>query len=140
MSELSAHQTRLLRRLSVSQRVSSAAGALLTLIGVLYAVWAVWRFEPTATAEQHASFDRPVSQLVTLYAPFFQLVDQVRPHTDVEQVLLDSLRASMHFSLGVYVTLVRVFLGTLVCLAGLIMLTVVVERQRLLRIIAALRE
>jgi hypothetical protein len=140
MSELSARQVRLLRRLSVSQRASNAVGAVLTLIGVLYAGWAVWRFDPLATAEQHAAFDGPVSQLVRLYAPFFRLADQVRPHTDVEQVLLDSLRANMDFSLGVYVTLVRVFLGTLVCLAGLIMLTVVVERQRLLSIIATLRE
>jgi hypothetical protein len=140
MTELSAHQARLLRRLSATQRVTTAAGVLLALLGALYAGWGVLRFDPLATAAEHASFDAPVSALVTLYAPVFHVVDQVRPRTDVETVLLSSLRGNMNFSLGVYVTLMRVFLGALAFVMGLVMLTVVVERQRLLRIIDALRE
>ena len=140
MAELSTQQARLLRRLSRTQRVSVAGGLLLAFLGALYTGWAIVRFDPAATAAEHASFDTPVSKLVTMYAPFFRVFDHVRPHTDVEVVLLESLRGSMNFSLGVYVTLVRVFLGTLAFVMGLVMLTVVVERQRLLRIIDALRE
>jgi len=140
MSALSAKQVQLLRRLGRSQRISVVGGVVLGLLGALYASWAVVRFDPTAPAEAHASFDRPVSALVELYAPFFRLVDQVRPRTDVESLLLDSLRGSMNFSLGVYVTLLRVFLGVLAFVMGLVVLTVVVERRRLLRIIEALRE
>jgi len=140
MAELSTKQARLLRRLSLTQRGSVAVGLLLAVLGALYAGWAVVRFDPEATAAEHASFDTPISQLATLYAPFFRVVDQVRPRTDVEIALVGSLRDSMNFSLGVYVTLVRVFLGVLTLVMGLVMLTVVVERQRLLRIIDALRE
>jgi hypothetical protein len=57
----------------------------------------------------------------------------------VEALLLDSMKRGMVFSAGVMVLMLRVYIGTLVLLMGLIALTVVVERRRLLRVIEKLQ-
>jgi uncharacterized protein YjeT (DUF2065 family) len=116
-----------------------AAGLVLVLCGLGYGAWALLRFDPRASAAQHASFDRPVSSLESLYDPYEVVMRHVRPATDTERLLLEGLRANMNFSIGIMMTLLRIFLGLVLVLDGLFLWTVAVERRRLLQIIARLR-
>ena len=66
-------------------------------------------------------------------------LDSIETETARERLLVSGLRRSMHFSAGILALVVRVALGTLMAVAGLVVLTVVVERRRLLQIIGRLR-
>ena len=54
--------------------------------------------------------------------------------------LLRALARNMNFSSGVMVLLLRIFFGTIALVMGFAMVTVVVERARLLAMIRQLRE
>ena len=81
------------------------------------------------------SFDRPVSSVGRAYHRHARIVHQIRAESNVEAILLETLERSMAFSAGMFITLLRVFLGLIGVLLGLVTLTVVAERQRLLAIL-----
>ncbi len=137
--ELDARQERLLARLPRSQRWATAVGISLTLFGTLYAVWGIWMFDYRIDPRTQWGFDRPVTALAHMYDGYERILAQIRPETPTEKVLLDSMRRGMFFSTGTLVLMMRLFLGTLIALAGLVALTVVVERHRLLAMIYRLR-
>jgi hypothetical protein len=62
------------------------------------------------------------------------------PATPTEQRLMHGLSRNMQFSAGIMVLLVRIFTGRLTMLGGFIMMTLAVERARLLRLIKRLQE
>ena len=53
---------------------------------------------------------------------------------------MHGLSRNMQFSAGIMVLLVRIFTGRLTMLGGFIMMTLAVERARLLRLIKRLQE
>jgi hypothetical protein len=114
------------------------AAALLIVSGAGYASWAVLRFDPRAAIEQHAGFDPPVNALTRMYDPYQPMLRNLRPTTDTEQLLLWGLRANMSFTAGMLMTLLRVFLGLLLLLCGLFLITTAFERRRLVRILQRL--
>jgi hypothetical protein len=136
--DLSRSQAQLLVRLHRTQRWIAALGLLLTLGGASYAFWGVYRFDANADPRQEPGFDLPVARLAFAYDEQQRTFEKIRPETFTEHVLMESLVRGMNFSASFAVMLMRLFLGTLTLLSGLVILTVGVERQRLLAIIGLL--
>ncbi len=135
MAELTQKQAALLAGLKRGQRISSALGLVLALLGTAYGVWAVKTFDPRADPLEQPNWDRPVAALADLYRPYLPILKAIRPQTDVERILHEGVMRNLAFSTGVMILLLRVMIASLVCLAGLAALTVVVERRRLLELI-----
>ena len=104
------------------------------LLGSLYLGFAVLSFDPRA-APTESALDGPVARIGRLFQGYQRVMDQIKPETPTEALLLEALDRNMNFSGGVMLLMLRVFLGTLVVVGGLIALTVFVERERLLRVI-----
>jgi hypothetical protein len=139
MAELSERDARLVARMQRSERPTLVWACVLMLLGMSYATWGALRFDPRADIEAHMSFDRPVSALGELYAPYAPFLRLTRPTTDTEALLLAGLKANMAFSVGVMITLMRVFLGILLLVKGMVALSVRLERRRLLDVIARMQ-
>ncbi len=140
MAELEESESRLLGRLSRSQRPMAIAGALLALLGAAYLVWGVARFDPLEDPRESPGFDWPVARLAFLFERGMSSIEVAVPETKAEARLLRALARNMNFSSGVMVLLLRIFFGTIALVMGFAMVTVVVERARLLAMIRQLRE
>ena len=140
MAELTEKQVAWLVGVKRGQRISSALGLVLALLGAAYAVWAIKTFDPRADPREQPNWDRPVAALADLYGPYRPILRAIRPQTDVEQLLYEGVKRNLAFSTGVMILLVRVMIGSIVCVAGLAALTVVVERRRLLELIHQLED
>lgn len=139
MADLTERQADWLASLEHGQRIASIAGASMLLAGLAYIGFAVLIFDPLADPREQPSWDRPVAQLAHLYRPYRPILRAIRPQTDVEHLLHEGVQRNMSFSTGIMILLVRVLVGTVLCLSGMAALTVVVERRRLLALIAQLR-
>jgi hypothetical protein len=139
MQQLSETDTRWLERLDWTQRVATWVGLVLAVLGAVYVGWGIYLFDYRVDPRTQSSFDGPVSQLAFLYDGYQRTLDKITPETPVEQMLMEGAKRGMYFSSGVMVMMMRIYLGTLVCLMGLVSLTVVIERRRLLRVISKLR-
>jgi hypothetical protein len=136
MAELSERDARLIARMQRSERPTLVWACVLMLLGTSYAIWGALRFDPRAEVEAHMSFDRPVSSLGKLYSAYTPFLRLVRPNTDVEAILMSGIKANIAFSVGIMITLMRVFLGILMLVMGMVALSVRLERRRLLDVIA----
>jgi hypothetical protein len=136
MAQLSGPDARLVARMERNDRPTFVWACVLMLAGSAYAGWGLLRFDARADTEEHMSFDRPVSSLGRLYGPYAPLLRVVKPHTEVESMLFVSLKHNMAFSVGIMMTLMRVFLGILMIVMGMVALSVRLERRRLLDVIA----
>jgi hypothetical protein len=135
MAELSERDAQLVARMRRSERPTLAWACALMLLGTSYVAWGTLRFDPRAPVEDHMSFDYPVSSLGKLYGPYAPFLRLTRPDTDTEAMLLAGFKANVSFSVGIMITLMRVFLGILVVVMGLVALSVRLERRRLLDVI-----
>lgn len=135
MAELSDRESAYLARLGRSQPVAAWLGVGLALLGAAYIAWALYLFDYRVDPRTQASFDEPVAELGFLYDRYQKTLDKIIPETQIEGWLLDGLRRGMIFSAGTMVLMLRLYIGTLVCVMGLVALTVVVERRRLLRLV-----
>lgn len=140
MAELSDRQRGWLATLERTQRLASLFGALMVVLGASYVVWAVAIFDPLADPRDAPRWDKPVAAIAEIYDPYRPILRAIRPATENERVLHEGVTRNLAFSTGIMILLVRTLLGTVMCLGGLAMLTVVVERSRLLKIIGRLRE
>lgn len=122
------------------QRVSVVAAIVLLLAGGAYAMWGIGRFDPEADPRVDPGFDKPVAEMAFLFDRKDRALDNLKARTGNEQFLIDELRYQMHLTSSLMVLLLRLFLGTFVLMAGLILLTVVVERQRLITAVRQARE
>jgi len=129
-----------LSRVRRHQRPLAIGGGLLAVAGIAYLAWAILRYDPNADPRLDTGFDRPIAKLGFLFERGLWLVENAEPQTPTEKRLLYGLTRNMQFSAGIMVLLLRIFTGTLTMLAGLIMMTVVVERARLLKLIKRLQE
>jgi hypothetical protein len=116
------------------------AGIVLALAGAAYLTWAIARYNPRLDPRDDPGFDRPIAQIAFLFeahqARLEQRVDDATPR---EIGLMRGLLMNMAFSAGMMVLLVRVFIGTILLVSGLSIMTVVVERARLLAVIHRLK-
>ncbi len=140
MNEAVDEDTRMLARVAKSQRPFMAIGIVLALAGAAYLTWAIARYSPFEDPRAHPGFDRPVAQLSFLFERYQSIVEHTDGETPAERRLLRGIARNMQFSAGIMVLLLRVFLGTLTLVFGLTIMTVVVERARLLAVIGRLRE
>jgi hypothetical protein len=140
MAELVEKQDRLLARVIRSQRPMAIAGALLALLGIAYMAWGVARFNPRLDPRDNPGFDWPVARIAFLFESGRIALNEVVPETRTEARLLRGLTRNMNFSTGLMVLLVRIVFGTLAMMTGFAIMTVVVERARLLAMIQKLRE
>ena len=140
MAELSEREAKLVRTVTGSQRWFAAAGLALALLGLAYAIWGVLHFDPHGDPRQSPGFDKPVAQLAFLFDRGLVRLENQTPATPTEALLLRAVTRNMQFSAGVMMLLMRVFLGLLTLVAGMLAVTVVVERGRLLRVIKRLQE
>jgi hypothetical protein len=140
MAELHESEQRTLGRLTHSQKPMAVVGAVLALVGAVYLIWGVTRFDPGADPRLNPGFDWPVARLAFLFERGQFIVENALPQTPTEERLLRGLSSNMIFSAGAMVLLLRVLLGTLALVSGFAIMTVVVERARLIAIIRHLRE
>jgi hypothetical protein len=140
LANLEEPQSRFLSGVRKRQRPIAIAGALLAVAGAGYLAWGVLRFDPRGDPRVNPGFDGPVAELSFIFQRGMVIVENAAPQTPSEARLLHALALNMNFSAGVIVTMMRVFLGTLAMLGGFIMMTVAVERGRLLRLISKLQE
>ncbi len=140
MADLKEREKALLGRLSRSQKPMAIAGVVIALLGAAYLVWAVTRFDPFVDPRENPGFDWPVARLAFLFERGQFIVENAVPETAVEDRLLRRLARNMTFSSGVMVLLLRIAIGMLAVVMGFAMVTVVVERARLLAMIRSLRE
>jgi hypothetical protein len=136
---LSDRDARLVARLHRSERPTLIWACVLMFLGASYATWGALRFDPRAAIHDHMSFDRPVSSLGELYGPYAPFLRLVRPGNDVEVILMKTLKANIAFSVGIMMTLMRVFLGILMLVMGMMALSVRLERRRLLDVISRIQ-
>jgi hypothetical protein len=122
------------------QRPLAVGGALLALAGAGYLAWALLRFDPYADPRDNPGFDRPIAELAFIFQRGQLIVENAVPQTPSEQRMLRALARNMQFSSGIMVLLVRICVGTVAMLGGFIVMTVVVERGRLLKLIKRLEE
>jgi hypothetical protein len=131
---------RFVERVRKSQRPFMIAGIVLALAGAAYLTWAIARYNPRLDPRDDPGFDRPIAQIAFLFeahqARLEQRVDDATPR---EIGLMRGLLMNMAFSAGMMVLLVRVFIGTILLVSGLSIMTVVVERARLLAVIHRLK-
>ena len=140
MASLEDKQSRFLAGVQRRQKPIAITGALIAVAGALYLAWGVLRFDPRADPRVNPGFDGPVAELAFIFQRGMVIVENAVPQTPSEARMLRALAKNMNFSAGVIVTMMRIFLGTLAMLGGFIMITVAVERARLLRLIAKLQE
>jgi len=122
------------------QRPLAVVGALLSLAGAAYLAWAILRFDPNADPRDNPGWDRPIAQLSFIFQRGQLLAEKAEPATPSEARALHALSRNMQFSAGIMVLQLRMFVGTMVLLGGFIIMTVVVERARLLKLIKRLEE
>lgn len=135
MSDVAEKDARLLESVRRSQKPLLVLGALVALAGAAYLVWAVLRFDPNVDPRRDPGFDRPVAQLAFLFDHYQKRIDAFQIRTPTERHLLYGLSRNMEFSAGIMVLLVRMLLGTLALVFGFSIVTIVVERARLLAIL-----
>jgi len=140
VADLHDAQDRMLGRLSRSQKPMAIVGGVLALLGAAYLIWGVTRFDPLADPRENPGFDWPVARLAFLFEGGQFIVDNASAQTPTEGRLLRGLSRNMKFSAGVMVLQLRIFLGTLALVSGFAIMTVVVERARLISMIKHLRE
>jgi hypothetical protein len=139
LSALDQRQERYLGRVLRGQRRVQIAGILLALAGAGYVAFGVYHFHPARDPTAERSFDRPIAQVGRLLERYRAALRRLPPQTPQEQFLMSELASQTRITAAVAVLLLRMFVGTLVTVAGLICLTVAVERHRLLALIATLR-
>ena len=140
MGALEGTQTTFLARVRRSQLPIAIGGAIISLLGAAYIGWAILRVDPHGDPRDHPGFDGPIAELAFIFQRGQLILEHAQPQTPFEAHLQRALGRNMQFSAGVMVLLVRIFVGTLAMLGGMIMMTVVVERARLLRLIKRLQE
>jgi hypothetical protein len=140
MSALEGRDAEYLERTRRNQRPIAIAGAVIAVLGIAYLVWAIHRYSPHADPRQDGGFDRPVAELGSLFERGLFIVENAVPNTPTEERLMHGLSRNMQFSSGIMVLQIRLFLGTITMLGGFIMMTVAVERARLLKLIKRLEE
>lgn len=129
-----------LSRVRSHQRPLAIGGALLALLGGAYLAWGILRYDQRVDPRDDPGFDGPIASLAFIFQRGQLIVENAAPATPSEARMLHALGRNMQFSAGVMVLQMRIFVGTLALLGGFIMLTVVVERARLLRLIKRLQE
>ncbi|HKC51771.1 MAG TPA: hypothetical protein VKF60_13320 [Myxococcota bacterium] len=122
------------------QRPIAIAGAVIALLGAGYLTWAIARYDQHADPRDSPGWDRPIADLAFVFQRGQLRVEKAEAQTPSEARLLRALSRNMQFSAGIMVLQVRMFVGTLALLGGCIMMTVVLERSRLLRLIKRLQE
>jgi len=140
MAELAEKQDLLLGRIVRSQRPMAIAGGVLALLGAAYLVWGVTRFDSRTDPRVNPGFDWPVARLAFIFERGQAQLESADPGSVTEQRLRRGLLRNLQFSSGVMVLLLRIFFGTLGLVSGLAIVTVVVERARLITLITRLRE
>lgn len=141
MGDLEARDSSYLDVVRRRQRPLAVAGAILSLLACAYLAWAIGRFNPRADPRDNPGFDRPIAQLAFIFqAGQLHFEKMAAEATPKELALLRTLSRNMSFSAGIMVLQVRMFVGTVALIGGLIMMTVVVERGRLLKVIKRLQE
>lgn len=138
MAALTDRDQRHLRQMAWMQPGARWVGVLACLAGIAYGAWAVLSFDYRVDPRDQPSFDRAVLKIAAVYDPYSRTIDKITPETSIEGLLLDRMQAGLRFSTSVMVLMLRLFLGALVLLFGLVSLTVAVERGRLLRLIERL--
>lgn len=139
MSALDERQERHLARVLRHQRPVQVIGLALALAGAAYVTWGIGQFDPRGDPTGAHAFDRPIARVGQLLARYRAALLQLPTDTPSEAFLMSELQSQTRVTASVAVVLLRIFVGTLVLVAGLFCLTVSVERARLLAMIATLR-
>jgi hypothetical protein len=140
VAELAEAQTRMIARISRSQKPMAIVGSVLALLGIAYLGWGVMRFNPHGDPRANPGFDWPVARLAFIFDRGHAQLDRAQEGTPSEKSMVRRVKRNMEFSAGVMVFLLRVFLGTLTLVLGLAIVTIVVERARLITMLRRLQE
>ena len=128
-------QRQLLASLSRNQQRLRLLGGGLTFAGLGYLVFAFSSFDPSRAAVDAASFDALLTRpILAHYAATERLLERLGPETFIEESLSTWLLAQARASGALLVLVFRGLLGMFSVLLGFAILTVTVERARLLRL------
>lgn len=140
MAELNEGEVRAFERIASHQKPMAIGGAVLAILGAVYLIWGVSRFDPREDPRVNPGFDWPVARLAFIFDRGRAQLERAEPETKSEQLMVRRVKRNMDFSAGVMVFLLRSFCGTLAFVLGLAMMTVVVERARLIALVRRLKE
>jgi len=137
-NQLSDREVRWLQRLHRRQPFAIAVAFVLIAAGGGYSVWALQRFKLGASQSAHPDFDVPIARVQRL---FEQLIaaPQVEAATQLEQRLIKDRQDLGRFASGLLVLILRVSLGSMALVQGLILLSVALAQKPLLKVIDKLR-
>ena len=138
MADLNPRQLRRVAAVLRNQWRLNALGVVLALLGCAYALFGFARFE--LGRNPAGAFDRPIAELGNALGGYQGGLDGMQTSTELEVFLIEQLHFQTNVTASVMVLLLRLYVGTLALLAGLILLTVSIERGRLLALIERLRE
>lgn len=137
MTALDERQRQLLASLPRSQRRARWLGSALIVLGLSYLGFAYLSFDPRRPADV-AGYDAALTEpILAHYAASERVLRRLEPQTFTELQLSIWLRAQARTSGALLVLAYRGLLGVLATLLGFAVLTVTIERARLLRIVAA---
>ena len=140
MAELQEAEVRAFERIARHQKPMAIGGLVLAILGAVYLGWGVSRFDPREDPRVNPGFDWPVARLAFIFDRGRAQLERAEPETKSEQQMIRRVQRNMDFSAGVMVFLLRTFCGTLAFVLGLTMVTVVVERARLIALVRRLQE
>ncbi len=138
MADLDPRQQRRVAAVLRNQWRLKAFGAVLALLGVAYALFGFAKFE--LGRNPAGAFDRPIAELGNVLGGYQGGLDGMQTSTELEVFLIKQLHFQTDVTASVMALLLRLYVGTLMLLAGLILLTVSIERGKLLALIQRLRE
>ena len=128
-----------LARVRRRQRPMLIAGALLFLLGALYALWAVDRLHGTPAAEELNAFDRPIAAFARPIRAQRERLERLQPVTPVERSLAAELRAQADTTGRLLLFVLRFLVGSVVLTVGLMLLATTLAQRPLLSIFRRLR-
>jgi len=136
VTELDERQQKLLASLPRHQRRARWFGGALTLVGLAYLGFALADFDPQRSPGDAAAFDAALTQPIRVhFAATEDLLQRIEPQSFAEWSLSVWFGAQARTSGALLVLAYRGWLGTLCTLLGFAILTVTVERARLLRLV-----
>lgn len=133
-----------LRRIRGRRYTAIAVGVLLTVSGAFYAIWGAGQFRERladpAPAELSVAPRDPIARLARLFAPYHERLQEARPETEAERILIEELDGQTTLAAQLLVLLVRFLFASLVLTTGLILVSNALVTGRLLSMLDTVLE
>jgi hypothetical protein len=131
---------RFLQRASTRYRYVIIIGMGLALAGGLYGIWSVQQLDPDRAPNPAEAFDRPIARLALLAARYQERLDQVEPHTEREEALLEQLKFQTDMTVRLFLAFFRFLFASMLATAGVVFIAVGLTQKQFLGIIKKVQQ